>query len=88
LESFRLYEALEAGCIPLYVPSEGTHGDEYTQVLGKSPMLALPSWSQAPTLLTQLSKNPAVMEQHRQNLQTWWAAKKRALQAVIADLFA
>jgi len=88
LESFRLYEALEAGCIPLYVPSEGTHGDEYTQVLGKSPMLALPSWSQAPTLLTQLSKNPAVMEQHRQNLQTWWAAKKRALRTVIADLLA
>jgi hypothetical protein len=86
LESFRLYEALEAGCIPLYVPSEGTNGDEYTTVLGKSPILALPSWAQAPKLLEQLSKNAAVMEQHRQDLQTWWKEKKQSLQMTLSKV--
>jgi GR25 family glycosyltransferase involved in LPS biosynthesis len=86
LESFRLYEALEAGCIPLYVPSEGSNGDEYTTVLGKSPILALPSWTQAPNLLEQLSKNPSVMEQHRQDLQTWWKEKKQALQTALSTI--
>jgi GR25 family glycosyltransferase involved in LPS biosynthesis len=86
LESFRLYEALEAGCIPLYVPAEGSLGDEYTEVLGKSPMLALPSWTQAPQLLQQLSKNPAVMEQHRQDLQTWWIQKKQSLRTILSSI--
>ena len=88
LESFRLYEALEAGAIPLYVPSEGTLGDEYTEVLGKSPLLALPSWSQAPILLEQLIKNPAVMEQHRQDLQTWWKEKKQAFRTILTNVCA
>jgi hypothetical protein len=86
LESFRLYEALEAGCIPLYVPSEGSNGDEYATVLGKSPILALPSWTQAPNLLEQLSKNSSVMEQHRQDLQTWWKEKKQALQTALSKI--
>lgn len=86
LESFRLYEALEAGCIPLYVPSEGSSGDEYTTVLGKSPILAIPSWTQAPKLLEQLSKNAAVMEQHRQDLQTWWKEKKQSLQMTLSKV--
>jgi len=86
LESFRLYEALEAGCIPIYVPSEGKLGDEYTTVLGKSPLLAIPSWAQAPQLIEQLSKNPAVMEQHRQELQKWWSAKKQSLRTVLSSL--
>ena len=86
LESFRLYEALEAGCIPLYVPSEGKQGDEYTAVFGKSPILALPSWTQAPKLLEQLSKNPSVMEQHRQDLQTWWKEKKQSLQTTLSKI--
>jgi hypothetical protein len=86
LESFRLYEALEAGCIPLYVPSEGINGDEYTTVLGKSPILALPAWVQAPKLLEQLSKNTAVMEQHRQDLQIWWKEKKQSLRTILSSI--
>ena len=86
LESFRLYEALEAGAIPLYVPSEGKLGDEYTEVLGKSPILALPSWAQAPQLLQQLSNNAAVMEQHRQDLQTWWIQKKQSLRTILSTI--
>jgi len=86
LESFRLYEALEAGCIPIYVPSEGKLGDEYTSVLGKSPLLAIPSWAQAPQLIEQLSKNPAVMEQHRQDLQVWWRAKKQSFRTILSSL--
>lgn len=82
LESFRLYEALEHGAIPFFVSAESAHGfvDEYAQVLGTHPILGFGSWQEAAAMLPQLVANPAVMETHRQTLQTWWAKKKQELQ--------
>ncbi len=78
LESYRLYEALEHGAIPIYVADESNHGlkDEYTSVLEKHPLLAFPSWDKAADMLPILARQPAVMEKHRQSLMEWWAAKK------------
>ena len=73
LESYRLYEALEQGAIPIYVP-EGK--DTYTEVLGKHPILSFPTWERAAELLPILVQNSAVMEDHRRILATWWQGKK------------
>lgn len=81
LETFRLYEALESGAIPFYIPSE-SHGcqDEYTEVLGTGhPLLALPSWSEAPKHLERLIPNVEVMESYRQKMLSWWSQKKTEL---------
>jgi GR25 family glycosyltransferase involved in LPS biosynthesis len=89
LESYRLYEALEHGAIPFYVPSDSPNlsvtQDGYTEVLGKHPILAFPSWEKAAELLPLLAQNPAQMEEHRTTLKTWWANKKVDLQKQVND---
>jgi hypothetical protein len=77
LESYRLYEALEHGAIPFYVPSESSETkDEFTELYGKHPLLGFPSWAAAAEMLPKLAQNAAVMEKHRATLQTWWKEKK------------
>ena len=82
LESYRLYEALEQGAIPFYVP-ESTDG--YTEVLGKHPILSFPSWEKAAELLPLFVQNSDKMEEHRQILTTWWANKKAELQKQVKN---
>ena len=83
LESYRLYEALEQGAIPVYVP-EGT--DTYVDVLDKNPILSFPSWDKVAELLPVLAQNTQVMEEHRQSLQTWWVSKKAEVKAKLQSL--
>ena len=80
LESYRLYEALEHGAIPIYVPTESHDtNDEYAELFGQHPFLGFPSWSIAASLLPKLALQTEAMEKHRQTLQQWWANKKAEL---------
>jgi len=81
-ESYRIYEALEHGAIPVYVPGDTTIAgckDEWKECLGNNPFLGFPSWEKAAELLPLFLKQPDAMEQHRQQCVTWWKAKKEAL---------
>jgi GR25 family glycosyltransferase involved in LPS biosynthesis len=84
LESYRLYEALEQGAIPIYVP-EGK--DTYTEVLGKHPILSFPSWERAAELLPTLAQNSAVMDDHLRILATWWQGKKTDFKNLLKTRF-
>jgi hypothetical protein len=77
LESFRVYEAIEHGAIPVFVPSE-SHGctDEFREMYGAHPFLAVPSWSEAVTVMKRLEGAADVMEDHRQKVQAWWRTTK------------
>ena len=88
LESFRLYEALEIGSIPVYVPGESRSGieNEYVRVLGKNPLLAIPNWASAPMILEKVCGSPDIMEKHRQDLISWWNNKKQELKMKIKGL--
>jgi hypothetical protein len=80
LESYRLYEALEHGAIPIYVPSESSGSkDELTELFGKHPFLGFPSWTAAAEMLPKLAQNAVVMEKHRATLQAWWKEKKEEM---------
>ena len=82
LESYRFYEALEHGAIPIYVPSESQQSkDEYTDMYGKHPFLGFPSWQKAAEMLPALAKQPQIMEKHRESLKQWWSEKKAELRA-------
>jgi alpha(1,3/1,4) fucosyltransferase len=83
LESYRLYEALEQGAIPVYVPGEK---DTYVDVLGKHPILSFPSWDKAAEILPVLAQNASVMEDHRHILGTWWQAKKAEIKDTIKSV--
>jgi hypothetical protein len=87
LESFRIYEALEHGAIPVYVPSESAHGkDELTDLFGKHPFLGFPSWQIAADMLPKLAEKPEVMEKHRTTLADWWMRKKAEVRIQIKSL--
>jgi hypothetical protein len=85
LESYRLYEALEQGAIPIYVPGESRGcGDEWRELLGSHPFLGFPSWAKAAELLPMLATQHDAMERHRLACADWWAKKKAAIRALFA----
>lgn len=77
LESFRVYEALEHGAIPVFVPAESHNcADEFREMYGDHPFLAVPSWSEAATVMKRLEGATNVMEEHRQKVVAWWRDRK------------
>jgi hypothetical protein len=88
LESYRLYEALEHGAIPIYVPTESSKcSDEYSEIYGKHPFLGFPSWSEAASYLPKLCEQTEIMEKHRQQLMSWWSTKKQDTMTKLKTLF-
>lgn len=88
LESYRLYEAIEHGAIPIYVPSESSQTqDEYRELYDVHPFIGFPSWEKAVELLPLLAQQTDVMEKHRHMIEIWWAAKKQEIRQKISALF-
>lgn len=81
LESFRVYEALECGCIPIV---EKTEIDYFEKVLGNYPFLSLQSWDEAPDLIRALLENPMALEQMRNKCKQWWIDYKKMMKKEIA----
>jgi len=72
VETFRLYEALDHGAIPLYVRTEG---DEvyWSWLRTHLNLLELISWDQVPTVLELFRKFPEKGEGYRTGLLNQWA---------------
>jgi hypothetical protein len=71
-ETFRLYEALEYGRIPLYVRSDGD--DDYWNWLKSwlTPLLEIPTWEMAKVVMIKLMENPEHVEQYASLLHSKW----------------
>ena len=71
-ETFRLYEALDHGAIPLYVRTEG---DEvyWSWLRTHLNLLELSSWDQVPMVLELFRKFPEKGEGYRTGLLNQWA---------------
>jgi hypothetical protein len=76
LETFRVYEALEAGCIPIVENRPGF--DYFTRLLGPHPMPTVATWGDAATLVKRLKAEDG-LEPLRQTCAAWWAQYKHAL---------
>jgi hypothetical protein len=88
LESYRVYEAVEHGAIPIYVPSESSQSeDEYQELYGTHPFIGFPSWEKAAELLPSFAEQTQVMEKHRLATCAWWAAKKLDIKQKLAVVF-
>jgi hypothetical protein len=75
VETFRFYEALECGAIPVYVRKGGD--DEYVGLVKKHMnMLEIGNWAHATGLIGYLLQNKEVMEKYRLSLQIGWAKMK------------
>lgn len=84
MESFRLYEALECGCIPIV---ETFPINYYKKFLGEHPFITLDSsWQEAPAKMNELLQNPQALEQKRQECMQWWADYKMNLKKKFHDI--
>lgn len=75
-ETFRFYEALQAGCIPLVIKSKRNEA-WFNWVSKHIPLLSIQSWEDALRLMVALLTKPETLEIYRsQVLQGWmsWSA--------------
>jgi len=82
LETFRVYEALEAGCIPIVERRPGF--DYFTDLLGPHPIPNVMRWREAVELVRQLQAEDRI-EALRQTCAAWWQAYKPRLAEEMQD---
>jgi len=73
-ETFRFYEALEAGAVPIVV-NEG--GDFLKFVFGYFQIMVANSWEHAAQLVYTLKQQPEVYEKYRNGVLAGWEGMKR-----------
>jgi len=78
VETFRFWEALEHGAIPIYVrePGDILH---FTFLSSKLPILSIPSWEQARGFIQNLLQNTPTFLQYRKTLLEKWLLWKQEL---------
>jgi hypothetical protein len=77
-ETFRFYEALEFGCIPLLVKTErNTVWVDW--ICEHLPLLPIASWDDAAQLMAHLLKEKTMLEAYRNKVITAWMAWKKSL---------
>ena len=83
LDSFRVCEALEAGCIPI-VERRASY-DYFRHLFGEHPMIAVSDWTEAPAAIAELQADPNTLEQRRLACETWWQQHKRTTAQRVQD---
>jgi hypothetical protein len=81
LDSFRVYEALEAGCIPIVEQKPGF--DYFAELLGPYPFPSVFHWDEAVTLVKHLLQH-GLAEPMASSCQRWWRRYKISLRDRIA----
>lgn len=83
-DSFRIYESLEAGCIPIV---QSTHKKDYfTDLLGPHPLIIIEDWKEAPQIVEKLLKDPILLEKRRLECLTFWNKIKKDLKKRVKTL--
>jgi hypothetical protein len=77
-ETFRFYEALEFGCIPLLVRTE-RNAVWVDWVCEHLQLLPLDSWEDAAQLVAHLIKEKTMLEAYRNKVMIAWMSWKKAL---------
>ena len=81
-ETFRIYEALECGCVPLYVKN-GDNDLLANRLMEEIGILPSSSWSEAAALTDHLLKNIQMLENYRTVvLNRWLVYKKKVAETV------
>ncbi len=81
-ETFRVFEALEHGCIPL-VERRGAFS-YYDQLLPGHPIPAFRSWSDAADFVERTIADPAALDRLQAVLVAWWSAYKQRMVGEVA----
>ena len=80
-DTFRLYEAIEAGSIPIVVK------DKYWENLfgPQNPLIQLDSWDNAASFMIKLSQEKEWINNYPQKLSAWWEDYKNSLRNKIKN---
>lgn len=77
LETFRVYEALEAGCIPIVEARPGF--DYFAHLLGPHPLPTVFAWAEAPALIRRWQADDSLAAV-AERCHSWWRGYKESLQ--------
>ena len=83
LETWRLYDALESGAIPLL--SRRAFMPYHDRVMPGHPIPSFATWPAARRFAEDLLADPAALDALQARIRTWWAAYKKTLQAEVCD---
>lgn len=84
-ETFRIYEAMEAGAVPVLVKEEGMEG--IIELLGKwIPFLLADSWQHAAGLIHTLRDKPEVYERYRNTVLSGWENCKKDVKGWVKEV--
>lgn len=83
LDTFRLAEALECGCIPIV---EREPLDYFKEFFGNHPFIVVDNWEQARQQMQELIDQPEKLEQRRIECYTWWINYKAQLKEKIDEI--
>ncbi len=90
-ETIRLYDALEAGAIPVMVRSAFVSAPEALGALGEPPFILLNAWSDLAQALAPYANGAdpgtvLALEERRAQVARWWTAFKQHQQTKVAAL--
>jgi len=83
IETYRFYEALECGCIPVFVYTPD-YDPWFRQFNGLVPLLITKSWPELANVLEQFQKNPQELTNYHDAVSTGWAKFKVYLKEKVA----
>ncbi|MBM3598106.1 MAG: exostosin family protein [Alphaproteobacteria bacterium] len=81
-DSFRLYEGLEAGCLPLVERADGY----YRRLLGEHGLIEVGDWAEAARIARDLLADRTTLEARRNACSDWWQSYKGRLVREIGEL--
>jgi hypothetical protein len=82
LESFRTYEAIECGAIPILERRLGF--DYYANLLGKHPLPTFSTWKRAARFVETIKGDTPALNRLQGECAEWWNCKKQNLRKRIA----
>eukprot|EP00051_Salpingoeca_urceolata_P005781 m.77130 g.77130 ORF g.77130 m.77130 type:complete len:462 (+) comp14537_c1_seq3:3177-4562(+) len=74
LDTFRLYEAMEAGSIPVIELQDGYAREHLPPPYFKSPMVFVERWDDAPETMARLAADPMRINQRQREVMAWYKA--------------
>jgi hypothetical protein len=87
-ETFRIYEALEGGAIPVFVKEEDME-PLFKQLGTRLPLLVAENWEQAAAIIYTLkTQQPEMFEKIRDQTLNAWVAWKQEIHATVRKIFA
>jgi hypothetical protein len=87
IDSYRLFESLEAGAIPMVIYNHaGQPYDYYRELLGDHPIPTFRRWEQARDFIHRTSTNEIILLNQR--ISKWYKSYKREIQTSIRKMLA